>query len=80
MNRKIKHHKSILPGQPTGVQVVDKDLSFALKLLKKQMKDSRILELVKDNRTYTKPSVTRRQQKIKAEYKQRMQSLNERYN
>jgi len=78
LNKKQKQHQSVIPG--VGVAVVEKDLAYALRQFKRQVKNADILNQVKARQEYVKPSVTRRQQKIKAAYKQRMQSLNERYN
>jgi len=78
MNKKQKQHQSVIPG--VGVAVVGKDIGYALRQFKRQVKNADILNQVKARQEYVKPSVTRRQQRIKAAYKQRMQSLDERYN
>jgi small subunit ribosomal protein S21 len=78
MNKKQKQHQSIVPGATKGVYVVGsqrEDLAFALKAWKRKVKDSEVLEIIKENKTFTKPSVKRRVQKISAAYKQRMQDL-----
>ena len=78
MNKKQKQHQSIVAGQPSAVHVVGtqrEDLAFALKMWKRKVKDSEVLELIKENKTFTKPSVKRRSQKIAAAYRQRMQDL-----
>lgn len=78
MNKKQKQHQSIVAGYPSAVHVVGtqrEDLAFALKMWKRKVKDSEVLELIKENKTFTKPSVKRRSQKIAAAYRQRMQDL-----
>lgn len=78
MNKKQKQHQSIVAGHPSAVHVVGtqrEDLAFALKMWKRKVKESEVLELIKENKTFTKPSVKRRSQKIAAAYRQRMQDL-----
>jgi ribosomal protein S21 len=78
MNKKQKQHQTIMPGHATAVNVVGTgrdDLAFALKIWKRKVKESGVLELVKNNKTFTKPSVERRAQRIDAAYRQRMQDL-----
>ncbi len=69
MNKKQKQHQMIYPGAGLGVKVVGstrEDLSFALKTFKKKVKNSEILEKVKDRREFVKSSVTKRMQLINA--------------
>ena len=75
MNKKLKQHQSIIPGHSIGSSVVGKDINFALRNWKRKYADT--LTILKDNKEYIKPSVTKRQQLIQASYKQRMQSLND---
>ena len=78
MNKKQKSHKTIVPGNPNAVNVVGtqrEDLAFALKAWKRKIKNSGILETVKDNKTFTKPSVARRDQLISARYLQKIKDL-----
>lgn len=63
-----KYHDAIVPGSATGVQV-NGDLSFALRLFKKNMKDSSKLEECYTRKEYTKPSILRRKQLDLAKYK-----------
>ena len=60
MNKKQKAHKSIVSGNAKGVRVVESDIACALRTFKKQIKQSGVLDHVKNNRTFTKPSVKRR--------------------
>ena len=75
MNRKQKKHKSIVSGAPTAVAVVDKDIAFALKTFKRNMKQIGTIQHIKENRTFTKPSVKNRAQKIKAKYIQKIKDI-----
>ena len=79
MNKKQKHHQSIIPGHGIGAKVVNRDINFALRIWKRKLKTSNILNDLKDNREYIKPSISKRQQKIKASYIQQLRSLDEQY-
>jgi ribosomal protein S21 len=79
MNKKQKQHQTIVPGNSTAVNVVNQDLGFALRTWKRKVKDSGALEYVKDNRTFTKPSVKRRNAISKARYRQQMQDLQNKF-
>ena len=59
MNKREKQHKTILPGNGNAVNVVNKDLSFALRNFKRKIKESRILDNFKQQQNYTKPSIKR---------------------
>jgi len=78
MSKKQKQHQMILPGNPLGVKVVGssrEDLASALKTWKRKVKASDVLETVKDRKEYTKPTVSRRKEKIDAIYMQRIKDL-----
>ena len=79
MNKKQKHHQSVIPGHATGAKVVNHDINFALRIWKRKLKTSDILNDLKENREYIKPSVSKRQQKIKAIYIQQIRSMEEQY-
>mgnify|MGYP005996300657 FL=1 len=79
MNKKQKHHQSVIPGHATGAKVVNRDINFALRIWKRKLKTSDILNDLKENREYIKPSVSKRQQKIKAIYIQQIRSIEEQY-
>tara|TARA_R110002012_G_scaffold224820_4_gene396779 strand:- start:3402 stop:3641 length:240 start_codon:yes stop_codon:yes gene_type:complete len=79
MNKKQKHHQSVIPGHATGAKVVNRDINFALRIWKRKLKTSDILNDLKENREYIKPSVSKRQQKIKAIYIQQIRSMEEQY-
>ncbi len=77
MNKKQKQHQMIYPGAGLGVKVVGstrEDLSFALKTFKKKVKNSEILEKVKDRREFVKSSVTKRMQLINARFFQKLRT------
>ena len=51
MNKKQKQHQSIVPGKALAVNVVGntrEDLAFALKIWKRKIKNSQILEKTRD--------------------------------
>ena len=75
MNKKQKQHQSIVPGNAQAVSVVNQDLGFALRTWKQRVKNSGVLEYVKENRTFIKPCVKRRADISKAQYRQKMQDL-----
>ena len=79
MNKKQKQHQMIVPGNSTAVNVVNQDLGFALRTWKRNVKDSGVLEYVKENRTFTKPSIKRRDMISKAKYSQKMQDLQNKF-
>ena len=79
MNKKQKQHQTIVPGNALAVNVVGttrEDLAYALKTWKRKVKDSNVLETVKDRKEYIKPTMTRKIQKQKAVYIQKIKDLN----
>ena len=77
MSRKHKQHKSVIPGTPRAISVVDGDISFALRSFKRKIKQLGVLDALKENRTFTKPSVKRRAQLIKAKYMQKIRDIHQ---
>jgi small subunit ribosomal protein S21 len=80
MNKKQKHHKTIIPGHSTGVNVLGtsrEDLAYALKTFKRKVKSTGTLEKLKDNKTFTKPSVKRREQLSSAKYLQQIKDFHQ---
>ena len=78
MSKKQKQHQLIVPGNALAVHVPGtetSDLAFALKAWKRRVKSADILDTVKSNKEFIKPSVQRRQQKQRAQYIQRMDDL-----
>ena len=75
MNKKQKQHQSIVPGHALAVNVVGNtrdDLAFALKLWKRKIKNSQILEKTRDLTEFIKPSIKRRQQLTNAKFLQKV--------
>lgn len=82
MNRKQKQHQTTVAGTPLAVNVIGtqrEDLAFALKIWKRKVKDAGILETIKNEKTFTKPSVRRREVMSKAKYRQKMYDLNNKF-
>ena len=79
MNKKQKQHKTAVPGHFAGVTVVDNDLAYALRTFKRKVKETGVLETIKENRTFIKPSVKRRTQVSRAKYIQHIRDLNRDY-
>ena len=77
MNKKQKEHNSIVSGTPSAISVVDKDIAFALKTFKRKMKQIGTIQHIKQNRTFIKPSVKKRAQKIKATYIQKVKDIHQ---
>jgi ribosomal protein S21 len=77
MNKQFKQHKSIVPGKSNSTKVVNKDINFAIRNWKKQIKISGVLDILKTKQEFIKPSVTKKQILDSAKYKQYLQSLRE---
>jgi ribosomal protein S21 len=75
MNKQIKHHKSIVPGKSNSTKVINKDINFALRLWKKQLKSSDSIDKLKSLKEFEKPSITKRRQKQAAIYKQKISDM-----
>jgi small subunit ribosomal protein S21 len=79
MNKKQKQHQTTVAGNPLAVNVVGtqrEDLAFALKAWKRKVKNSGILERIKDRKEFEKPSVTKRKQLQAAQFIQKIKDLN----
>jgi ribosomal protein S21 len=79
MNKKQKQHQSIVPGHSTAVYVVGsarEDLAFALKIWKRKVKNSEVLEKTKDRKEFIKGSVKRRKQLQDAQFIQKIKDRN----
>ena len=69
----------IVPGNASAVNVVGtekEDLAYALKTWKRKIKQSGVLEHVKNNKEFEKPSVTNRKQRQRAYYIQQIKDSN----
>ena len=79
MNKKQKQHQTIIPGNPLAVNVVGnqrEDIGFAIKAFKRKIKNSGILDKLKNNKEFIKPSVKRRKQRIDAAFIQMIKDRN----
>jgi ribosomal protein S21 len=75
MTKKQKQHQTIVPGNSLAVAVVGtarEDLAFALKVWKRKIKNSEILEQTKARKEFIKPSVKKRKQLIAAKFMQKV--------
>lgn len=73
--KKVRKEAMIVPGKFKAAKVVNGNLEAALRFWKRQVKDSNVLQEVKDRREYIKPSARRRKQKqdaIRREYIRRI--------
>ena len=50
------------------------NIERAIKKYKKKFEKTKVMRELRDRREFTKPSVTKRQEKIRAAYKQRLRS------
>lgn len=79
MNKKQKQHQTIVPGHSIAVNVVGstrEDLAFALKIWKRKVKNSEVLEKVKDRKEFIKRSVKKRKQLQDAQFIQKIKDRN----
>jgi hypothetical protein len=78
MNKKQKQHQMIVPGNGLAVNVVGTekhDIAIAIKTWKRKVKTAGVLEITRDRKEHIKNCVTKRQEKNKAIYFQRIQDL-----
>ena len=61
--------------KPLGVLVINGNLDMALKRFKTMIKDSKLIIEYKERQEYKKPSVVRREKRMKSLYKKRMLTL-----
>ncbi len=67
----------IIPGRYKAAKVVNGNIEAALKFWKRQVKESGVLQEVKDRKEFIKPSAIKRKQKmdaIRKEYIRRIRS------
>lgn len=60
LSKREREFLSITPGSPTGVNVVEGNISYALQQWKRKVKDSGIMREVYERKEFLKPSVKRR--------------------
>ena len=56
----------IIPGRFRAAKVVNGNIEAALKFWKRQMKESEVLQELKDRKEFIKPSAVKRKQKMDA--------------
>ncbi len=69
----------IVPGRFRAAKVVNGNIEAALRFFKRQMKDSDVLQEVRDRQEFIKPSAVKRRQKqqaIRKEYIRRLREEN----
>ena len=67
----------IIPGRFKAAKVINGNIEAALKFWKRQVKESNVLQEVKDRKEFIKPSAVKRKQKmdaIRKEYIRRIKS------
>ena len=67
----------IVPGRFKAAKVINGNIEAALKFWKRQVKESNVLQEVKDRKEFIKPSAVKRKQKmdaIRKEYIRRIKS------
>jgi small subunit ribosomal protein S21 len=78
MSKKQKQHQAIIPGHATAVKLAGtsrEDFAHAMKFFKRKVKSSGVLEKIKDNKTFIKPSAKRRKELSAARYIQYVRDL-----
>ena len=73
--KKAKRENVVTPGYSIGVTVFNSNIEMALKIWKRKLKDSGMMEELRDRKEYTKPTTQRREQRknaLRAEYRRRM--------
>lgn len=64
--KKVRKDEMEIIGKPMAVKVVNNQIEPALRVWKRKMKESGILDELKDRKEFVKPSVTKRKQKEEA--------------
>jgi ribosomal protein S21 len=59
-NRKVRKEQMMIPGRFRAAKVVNGNIEAALKFFKRQMKESEILDELKDRKEFIKPSARKR--------------------
>ena len=83
MSKKVKQHKTVVPGNGLAVNVLGpekEDLAYALKSWKRKVKNAGIVEILNERREYIKPSVKHRIEMTKAKYIQMIRNQREQNN
>ena len=75
--KKVRREQMIIPGKFKAAKVINGNIEAALKFFKRQVKESNVLQELKDRKEFIKPSAVKRKQKmdaIRAEYIRRIRS------
>tara|TARA_Y100000589_G_scaffold306246_1_gene320801 strand:- start:307 stop:555 length:249 start_codon:yes stop_codon:yes gene_type:complete len=75
--KKVRREQMIIPGRFKAAKVINGNIEAALKFWKRQVKESNVLQEVKDRKEFIKPSAVKRKQKmdaIRKEYIRRIRS------
>ena len=75
--KKVRKEQMIVPGRFKAAKVINGNIEAALKFWKRQVKESNVLQEVKDRKEFIKPSAVKRKQKmdaIRKEYIRRIRS------
>jgi small subunit ribosomal protein S21 len=73
--KKTKRENVVTPGYLIGVTVFNSNIEMALKIWKRKLKDSGMMEELRDRKEYMKPTTKRREQRknaLRAEYRRRL--------
>ena len=77
--KKVRREAMIVPGRFRAAKVVNGNIEAALRVFKRQIKDSDVLQEVRDRQEFIKPSAVKRRQKqqaIRKEYIRRLREEN----
>ena len=83
MNKQSKHFKSIIPGSGVAVKVLSTkqypkgDINSALKLFKKELKESGKIQELKDRKEFKSKSQKRKEEIDRAKYYQWLDDQNQ---
>jgi|TARA_A200000159_G_scaffold55317_1_gene51124 ribosomal protein S21 len=75
--KKVRREQMIIPGKFKAAKVINGNIEAALKFWKRQVKESNVLQELKDRKEFIKPSAVKRKQKmdaIRKEYIRRIRS------
>ena len=74
--QRARKSEMIIVGKPNNVKVVNDDINSAIKLWKRNLKDSGKLDVLKSKLEYVKPSVIKRKKRNDAEFSQMIEKRN----
>ena len=74
--QRARKSEMIIVGKPNNVKVVNDDINSAIKLWKRNLKDSGKLDVLKSKLEYVKPSVIKRKKRNDAQFSQMIEKRN----